>query len=70
MRNSYLYIILLLLLVLPGCEKQYNWDIKGDGAVRLVVDGIITNELKAQKIILTRTNQDLNTPSVPASANT
>lgn len=67
MRNSYLYIILLLLLVLPGCETQYNWDIQGDGTVRLVVDGIITNELKAQEIFLTRTNQDLNLPSVPVS---
>ena len=67
MSDKILYIIFFVLLTLSGCEKPYNWAIKGDDMERLVVDGIITNELKAQEIKLTRTNQDLNLPSVPVS---
>jgi hypothetical protein len=67
MRRDHLHIILILLLILPGCEKQYDWNIKEDSFDRLVVDGIVTNELKAQEIKLTRTNQYLNLPSIPVS---
>lgn len=50
-----------------SCEKQYDWPVKGDELEKLVVDGIITNELRAQVIKLTRTNQELNLPSLPVS---
>ncbi len=65
--GTFIYYMLVLLLSLSCGEKEVDWEIQSDGQERLVVDAIITNELKAQEIFLSRTNQDLNQPSVPVS---
>lgn len=67
MKSIYFYIILMLLISLPGCEKEYQWELQKDGFEFLVVDALITNELKQQVIKLTITNQDLNLQSVPVT---
>ena len=61
------YCIFLLLIAISCGEKEYAWEINADGEMRLVVDGIITNELKAHNIALTHTNQELNLSSNPVS---
>jgi hypothetical protein len=63
----FVFYILLIISLLYACEKQYDWDIKSEDEERLVVDALITNELKPQKIILSRTNPDMNQPSIPLS---
>jgi hypothetical protein len=61
------HIMLSLIMLLFGCEKEYNWIVKEDGIERIVVDAIITNELKSQVIVLSKTDQELNLPSLPVS---
>jgi hypothetical protein len=56
-----------MLAILVGCEKEYPWDFKPDNISRLVVDGIITNELMPQCIKLSETNQDMNQGFNPVS---
>jgi hypothetical protein len=53
-------ILLIILILFNSCEKEINWKMKHDNADVVVVDGIITNELKSQKIKLTHSYQDLN----------
>lgn len=67
MKFNSLRHVLLIMLTLSCGEKQVDWEIQSDDQERLVVDAIITNELKPQEIFLSRTNQDMNLPSVPLS---
>ena len=46
------YVILSAALLCVSCEKKINWDMKASEVQFLVVDGIITNELKQQSIHL------------------
>ncbi|HOY32400.1 MAG TPA: DUF4249 family protein [Bacteroidales bacterium] len=52
----------LFLLTCLSCEKKTEWPIQGMDSSRLVVDGMITNEIKAHSIRLTRTVNALNLP--------
>jgi hypothetical protein len=62
LKNS---ILLMFLLLASSCEKEINWKIKHDNQDLLIVDGIITNELKSQNIRLSHSVQDLNSPASP-----
>jgi hypothetical protein len=53
-----------------GCEVQYPWTLQSDNTQTLVVDGIITNELKAQNIKLSFVNPEINMPYNPVSGAT
>lgn len=46
------YVILSAALLCVSCEKKINWDLKASDEQFLIVDGIITNELKQQSIHL------------------
>ncbi|NOY38354.1 MAG: DUF4249 domain-containing protein [Chlorobi bacterium] len=52
MRTKFSYLI-IFLLVLGSCEEPVNWVFPTDSGTRLAVDGMITNEYKAHRVILT-----------------
>lgn len=61
---------LLLILVLTSCEEKINWDIKTANNPFIVVDGIITSELKPQTISLSRPVSMINELAQPVSGAT
>ncbi len=64
MKNTFLY---LLLLLLTSCEKQIDRPINADNLNLIVVDGIITNEHKSHTIRITRSVTSLNALPQPVS---
>lgn len=62
------FILILLISVLSvSCEKAVDWEIKQDNITRLIVDGILTNEFKAQQVRLSFSTDTLNEIPKPAS---
>jgi len=53
-------ILYISLLVFVSCEKQTEWPIQADETSRIVVEGILTNEVKTHSIRLCRTVSALN----------
>lgn len=62
-----LFIFLILLVLLASCEEENSWDLQSGNNDFIVVDGIITNELKAQTITLSKPVVHLNEKPVPVS---
>ena len=61
-------ILLFCLLVgLGQCETEFPWKTKSKAISTLVVDAIITNEMKPQLVRVTITNENMNLPSQPVS---
>jgi len=58
--NKYILYILLISLLLVSCEEQTDWNLQNANNDFVVVDGIITNELKVQTITLTRPVSKIN----------
>ncbi|MFB6317546.1 DUF4249 family protein [Saccharicrinis sp. FJH54] len=52
-------IIVLLMCLLFSCEEKTSWNLESSGQF-LVIDALITNEFKTQKIRVTRPYTDLN----------
>lgn len=65
MNRAYLYIILLILFV--DCEERTDWNIDAIDQNLLVVEGLITNELKSHTIKLSRPITQLNEDPEPVS---
>ena len=65
MKRMVLYF--LILLSFSGCEKKTDWALKGQASKLVVVDGIITGELKTQSLILTFPVSGLNAKPVPVT---
>jgi hypothetical protein len=65
MKRMFLYI--LLVLSFSGCEKKTDWQLKSQASKLIVVDGIITSELKTQSLTLTFPVSELNTKPVPVT---
>jgi len=63
-------VFIFLGLLLTGCETKYPWTLQSDNNQTLVVDGIITNEPKAQCIKLSLVNSVINMPYTPFSGAT
>ena len=61
---------LFLLLVLASCEEQTDWDLKKADNDFIVVDGIITNELKIQTVTVMKPVTKLNGVPEPVSGAT
>ncbi|HNW89458.1 MAG TPA: DUF4249 family protein [Bacteroidales bacterium] len=57
MKKVFLYTV---LLICAACEKQTDWPAQGLETSYLVVDGMITNEVKSHAVTLTRTVNELN----------
>ncbi len=58
MKTNLIYILLILFLF--ACEEAADWDIDAQDHDLIVVEGLITNELKRHTIKLSRTVTDLN----------
>ncbi len=68
MQKLLIYLFLLLLLV--SCEKQTDWDLQSADNDFVVVDGIITNELKVQTITIMKPVSTLNMQPEPVKGAT
>lgn len=60
----------LFILMFTSCEEQTDWDLHTTNNDFIVVDGIITNELKVQTITLTKPVTDINKKPQPVSGAT
>lgn len=58
---------LALFLLLASCEEQTDWDLQTASNDFVVVDGIITNELRVQSITISRPVEFINDPAKPVS---
>ena len=58
---------IFLLLFLASCEEQSDWDLQTANNDFIVVDGIITNELKIQTITISKPVAQLNEKPKPVS---
>ncbi|MFZ4548337.1 MAG: DUF4249 family protein, partial [Bacteroidales bacterium] len=65
------YVILWLMsLLLTSCEEQINWDLQPGTTASVVVDGIITDELKTQTLTITKPIASINLQAEPVSGAT
>ncbi|NJN26784.1 MAG: DUF4249 domain-containing protein [Cyclobacteriaceae bacterium] len=64
--NTRLILGLSMLCVL-ACEEPTTWELDSKNHDLIVVEGILTNELKRQKIILSRPFEQLNATPEPVS---
>jgi len=55
-------IFYFILLLFASCEKQTEWPLQAEETSRVVVEGMITNEIKTHSIHVTRTVTALNMP--------
>lgn len=51
---------LLIIMLFTSCEKEVKWNLKQSSNQTIVVDGIITSELKPQHISLSSINSEIN----------
>ncbi|MBI9054300.1 MAG: DUF4249 domain-containing protein [Bacteroidales bacterium] len=58
------YIILILIIITSACTESYNPELKS-GYTRLVVEGSISNEIKAHQVTLTKTADYFSNTSAP-----
>jgi len=65
MKKLLTYILVLMLLV--SCEEQSDWDLQKADNDFIVVDGIITNELKVQTLTIMKPVTTLNGNPEPVS---
>ncbi len=68
MRKLLKYMTMILLLT--SCEEQKDWDLQVNSNDQVVVDGIITNELKVQRLSLSMPVISLNEKPRPVSGAT
>lgn len=61
------YYILFPLLSLIACEEKIHWDLQTETMNTIVVDAIITNEVKYQQIHLTQPFTHQNDTAIPVS---
>lgn len=68
--GSRFLVLLLTIIFLSGCETEYPWKLQESEVKNMVVDGIITNEMKSQRINLSMSNTKPNKLSEPISGAT
>lgn len=64
--GKYIFLISILITAL-SCEEKIDWDFKPNANDALVVEAIITNELKTQEVRLSLSQNDLNGIPLPVS---
>ena len=62
-----LFILFLLIFSLYACERETTWEIQSEQINTVVVDAIITDEFKHQKIRLTKPFTNPNQEALPVS---
>ncbi len=63
-------IVILPFLLLLSCEKPADWDLQNKETDLLVVEALLTNELKNHSVKLTHTVTDINQKPIPVSGAT
>ena len=66
MRTPFLFL-LLFLFILPACEEFTEWELDLENESRLVVEAILTNELRTQEIRLSQSHHALNEAPTPVT---
>ena len=61
------FLVLVMLLIVFGCEEQVDWQFQPQENGALVVDAIITNEFKMQEVRLSLSYSGLNGQPEPVS---
>jgi hypothetical protein len=61
---------ILLLLSAASCEKKTDWDLQTNDPGVIVVNGMITNEMKAHRVTIMRPALELNGAELPVSGAT
>lgn len=61
------FLFILILLSFSACEKKTDWTLKSQSSNLIVVDGIITSEIKIQTLKLTFPVSDLNAKPAPVT---
>ncbi len=64
--QSYLPILIFFMLN-TSCEEKIHWDLQTDQVNTIVVDAIYTNEVKFQRIHLTKPFTDQNNTAIPVT---
>ena len=67
MRRLLIYGMMMGILVLAACEEPAGWEIDPGREDLLVVEALITDEIKRHSIRLTQTAQQLNESPAPAT---
>ena len=57
-------------MLMAACVKQVKWDVPGGDTSLIAVDGILTNERKAQTIVINHPVNNLNDTAVPVKGAT
>lgn len=60
-------IIILFFMILISCEEKTDWELENERLPGLVVEGMMTNELMAHKVKLSRPSRNLNDPPEPVT---
>ena len=63
--QSKIILIFGCSLFIAGCEQSTNWDISPQSDQKIVVQAILTDEIKTQVIILSQTYSALNENAPP-----
>lgn len=64
---KYLLVFIVFIFLISGCEKQTNWELQNKSRSLIVVDGMITDEMKKQSIKITWPVSELN--DIPSPVN-
>jgi hypothetical protein len=65
--KGWLFKLVLLIILLPSCEEKTNWEIVQGDLKMVVVDAILTNEVKQQTLKLSKPFGNINGESIPVS---
>ena len=61
------FIHIIIIIVLSSCVKETEWEIPENGKEYIVVDGILTNEYKVQKLSSHYSKAGMNDIAIPVS---
>ena len=61
------FIHIIIIIALSSCVKEAEWDNPENGEKYIVVDGILTNEYKVQKLSIHYSKSGLNDIAIPVS---
>jgi len=61
------FIVYILFMIITSCEEKINWDLQIENVNTVVVDAIITNEVKHQHIHLTKPFTGSNDTAMPVT---
>jgi hypothetical protein len=62
-----LILLMVVMISFSGCEKKTDWNLTGQPEKKIVVDGIITTDLKYQSLTLSFPVTELNAIPVPVT---